>query len=131
MTKASSAVRIGDVLLVKLPEQNPQGREQEGLRPVVVMGVPTLTGAVREPLLVCVPLTSTPGQWAKDNPTLYPTVKAPLGGLTRDGIALIDQTRSIDPTRLVSYIGHLSDKQRGPLTEGLKQVFGLKGVDRG
>ena len=112
---------------MNLPEQNPQGREQEGIRPVVVMGLPSLTGPAREPLLIGVPLTSTRGEWAGQNATLYPTVKAPMGGLNRDGIALIDQTRSIDPARLVRHIGHLTDKQRLPLLEGLKQMFDFRG----
>jgi mRNA interferase MazF len=49
---------IGDVVLAKFPEQDPQGREQQGLRPAVVVALPEQIGTPRFPLIVVVPLTT-------------------------------------------------------------------------
>ena len=34
-------LKIGDVVTARFPEQNPQGREQEGYRPAIVVGLPS------------------------------------------------------------------------------------------
>ncbi len=32
------SLKIGDIVTVSFPQQNPQGREQEGYRPAIVVG---------------------------------------------------------------------------------------------
>ena len=43
------AIAIGDLVLVALPVHNPLGREQQGTRPGVVVGVPS--GEIRYPTI--------------------------------------------------------------------------------
>ena len=45
----SNAVAPGDILMVRLPSHIPKAHEQEGERPVVVVGLPT--GSVRYPVV--------------------------------------------------------------------------------
>ncbi len=124
---ANRPLQIGDVLLLALPDQKPQGHEQEGKRPVVVVGLPSRVGAVRYPLLIIAPLTTITGKWVKDNPTLYPTLKAPIGGITRDCVLMLDQLRAVDPSRISFYIGHIGEQECTPLLKGLEPMFNFKG----
>jgi mRNA interferase MazF len=63
-------IAIGDLVLVALPVHNPPGREQQGTRPAVVVGVPS--GEMRYPIVAIAPLTTATGSWSSNNPTLYP-----------------------------------------------------------
>ena len=42
------SLQIGDVLTASFPEQTPQGREQEGYRPAIVVGFPNYFGSYFE-----------------------------------------------------------------------------------
>lgn len=67
-------LQFGDVLNIRLPSQTPQGREQEGLRPAIVVGLPERLGKTRFPVMFVVPVTSDRGQdWANAAPLLYPS----------------------------------------------------------
>jgi mRNA interferase MazF len=39
-----NTLQIGDVITAKFPNQNPSGREQEGYRPAIVVGIPSRLG---------------------------------------------------------------------------------------
>ncbi|WP_292760831.1 type II toxin-antitoxin system PemK/MazF family toxin [Nostoc sp. NOS(2021)] len=52
-------LECGDVVIVILPTSNPRGREQQGTRPAVVVGIPW--GEVRYPMLMIAPLTTQSG----------------------------------------------------------------------
>lgn len=114
---------IGDVALVALPSSQPRGREQEGQRPAIVVGIPQ--GRVRFPMLLIAPLTSQEGEWVQNNRVLYPTLEAGAGGLTRRSVVLLDQIRAIDARRLVAYLGSLTPAEHGVIAPGLKQIFGF------
>ena len=51
-------LQIGDVITAKLPSQNPSGREQEGYRPAIVVGLPSRLGRLHFPLVFVVPMTT-------------------------------------------------------------------------
>jgi mRNA interferase MazF len=51
-------LQIGDVIAAKFPSQNPSGREQEGYRPAIVVGLPSRLGRLRFPLVFVVPMTT-------------------------------------------------------------------------
>lgn len=93
----------GDVILVALPVHIPRRHEQQGHRPVIVIGLPW--GEVRYPMLIVVPLTTQTGLWSRQNPSLYPCLEAGVGGLPQLSIVLLDQLRSIDARRVLAYLG--------------------------
>jgi mRNA interferase MazF len=67
----SDPIVVGDVVIARFPTQNPRGREQEGIRPALVIGVPQKLGIPRFPLIIVAPMTSDRNQiWAAASPTL-------------------------------------------------------------
>jgi mRNA interferase MazF len=109
-----------DVILVALPGHIPRRHEQQGNRPVIVIGLPW--GEVRYPMLIVVPLTTQTGLWSRQNPSLYPCLEAGVGGLPQPSIVLLDQLRSIDPRRVLAYLGTLTPEQYIPIQSGLMQL---------
>ncbi len=117
---------IGWVLQVHLGERRPPGHEQEGLRPVVVVGNPELVGHPRFPVLEVVPLTSFRGQeWVKKGNSLYPTLKAGIGGIPKDSVVLLDQIQTVDVARVVAKVGELGKREMDRVHEGLKKILGF------
>jgi mRNA interferase MazF len=112
---------VGSIILVTLPSSNPRGREQEGKRPTLVVGLPM--GAVRYPMVVVLPMTTATGPWVDRNPDLYYRLNAGTAGLTRDSVILIDQIRSTDVARVSGYLGSLTTVQYRPILEVLQQLF--------
>jgi mRNA interferase MazF len=92
-------INRGDIYFVDL---NPtKGREQKGLRPVLVVSSNAIN---RQPLVV----TAIVGTDAKNVPRDYPVnvrVTAPETGLPHDTVFLCFQIRSLDPTRFVASTG--------------------------
>jgi mRNA interferase MazF len=114
-------LECGDVIIVNLPTSTPKGREQQGTRPAVVVGIPW--GEVRYPMLMIAPLTTQSGSWAFNNPSLYPCLLAGAGGLCLSSIVLLDQTRGLDINRVLAYLGTLTPEQYVPIFDGLRQLF--------
>lgn len=121
-----SPLELGAVLLVNFPFHTPQGHEQEGLRPAILVGLPATAGPPRYPVLFMTPLTTYRQQnWAAQAPNLYPVLSAKTGGLTVDSVALIDQTRALDATRARALLGQLSPQNYVPIVHALRLTFGL------
>ena len=116
-----SLVEAGDVVLAAPPSHSPSGREQEGTRPVVVVGVPP--EPLRYPVVVVVPLTTQRGTWAEANTDIYPVLAPGAGGLPTESTVLLDQVRAIDTRRVVQYLGTLSEEDYGRLRGGLLKVL--------
>ena len=115
---------IGWVLRVNLAQRVPPGHEQEGLRPVVVVGLPSLVGQPRYPVIVVVPLTTDRAQkWVHASPALYPKLPSGVGGLPKDSVALLDQIQIIDASRVALKLGELKKTEMGPITKGLKKIL--------
>ena len=51
-------LQVSDVVTVQFPSQVPRGKEQEGFRPAIVVGLPSRLGKLRFPLVVVVPMTT-------------------------------------------------------------------------
>jgi len=119
----SQLLKCGDVVFIDLPFHNPKGREQEGRRPAVIIGVPL--GDVRYPVVVVVPLTTQFGGWAKKNPALYPIIQAGTAGLPQKSVVLCDQIRAVDIQRVIGYLGSLSIDEYLPIIDGVKRVLDL------
>ncbi len=122
---------IGWVLRVNLAQRVPSGHEQEGLRPVIVVGLPSLAGQARYPVIVVVPLTTDRGQkWVHASPTLYPKIPSGVGGLPKDSIVLLDQIQIIDANRVVLKLGELKKAEMGPIAKGLKKILNFHSSEK-
>lgn len=114
----------GDVISALFPEHVPGGREQQGFRPAVVVGVPECVGVPRFEVLVVVPLTTDRGQrWSKRSPALYPRLKRGTAKLRSSSICLLDQVRTIGAERVRGYRGTLDTEQYRPIHEGLLRMM--------
>jgi len=109
--------------LVLLPSHQLQGREQEGKRPAIVVGIPQ--GKIRYPVILVAPLTTQTGDWVQQNSVLYPRLEAGVGNLSQPSIVLLDQIRAIDVQRVVAYFGSLIAEQYRLILEGLRQILGI------
>lgn len=120
----SNTLSVGDVIVAKLPQQVPPGREQQGYRPVIIVGIPETLGTPRYPMVFVIPLTTNRNQqWAIDCPDLYPVLSAGEGALPTRSIALLDQVRSLDKTRVIRYMGTLTPAQYQPIRDGLSKIM--------
>ena len=117
-------LQIGDVVTAKFPSQDPSGREQEGYRPAIVVGLPSRLGKLRFPLIFVVPMTTDRGQeWADINSELYVRFSAGVAGLKSPSIALLDQARAIDVSRIVAYRGSLTSQEYAAIAEALQKII--------
>ncbi len=117
-------LQFGDIITARFPQQNPQGREQEGYRPCIVVGFPNRLGIPRFDLIIVIPLTTDKEQaWASTSPSLYPKLAAGLGGLSSLSIVLLDQIRVLDARRIMAYRGSLTSEQCEPIITGLKLMI--------
>ncbi|OIP72729.1 MAG: hypothetical protein AUK43_02485 [Oscillatoriales cyanobacterium CG2_30_40_61] len=69
-------------------------------------------------------MTTQTGLWSRQNPSLYPRLEAGVGGLTQSSVILLDQLQSIDPRRVLAYLGTLTPEQYIPIQSGLMQLCG-------
>ena len=114
----------GDVISALFPVHIPGGREQQGYRPAVVVGIPERLGVPRFEVLVVVPMTTDRGQqWSERSPALYPRLEKGTANLRSPSICLLDQVRSIGAERVRGYRGTLDDKQYHPIHDGLRKMM--------
>ncbi len=107
--------------MASFPEHAPGGHEQEGLRPAVVVGLPTQVGRPRFPVLLLAPLTTFRKQdWVSAAPNLYPVLPSGTAGLPSQSVVLLDQTRALDVARLRRWLGQLSELEYAPLHQALR-----------
>lgn len=106
-------MRRGEVWWVDLDPT--RGSEIRKTRPAVIISVDALNRARRT--VVVVPLSSA----APARPPLVIPVESAGAG----SVAVCDQVRAVDKTRLVSQMGHLSQLDLKTLSESLSVVLGL------
>lgn len=124
---SAPSIAIGDVVTVLLPERSPQGHEQEGKRPAVVVGIPDKLGTARFPVLVIVPFSRYQNQpWADAAPQRYPRFAGGKATLRSPSIALLDQVLSVDVRRVQKRRGKLTSEEYAPIKEGLALMCGLE-----
>ena len=102
-------VKRGQIYLADL---NPvMGSEQGGVRPVIV--IQNDLGNKYSPTVIVAAITTR-----KKKP--LPTHALILANeLPRDSYALLEQIRTIDKSRLISYMGKVSDKELDAINEAL------------
>ena len=89
------------------------GSEQGGIRPVVI--VQNDMGNRYSPTIIVVPITT---RLNKEN---LPThTKINNSSLLKESIALMEQIRTIDKSRLIEFIGVLNESEMNRITEALR-----------
>jgi mRNA interferase MazF len=121
----ADAPRIGDVLLARLPIHVPPGHEQEGVRPVVVVGELGRVATPRFGMVFVAPVTSRLGTWTGS--ALYPVLQQGTEGLARDSAVMLDHARGVDATRVLRRSGRLSKEDYAPIQTALKVMLALQG----
>lgn len=112
---------LGDLVLVRFPSRKPTGREQEGMRPCLVITNPDSVGRSRYPCLIVAPLTTTTGAWVAKGGTLYPMIDG--AALPEPSVVLLDQIQMIDVYRIERHYGKLSAVELEPIRAGVKTLF--------
>jgi mRNA interferase MazF len=98
-----------------------QGSEQSGTRPVIVISRDALNAV--STVVIVVPVTGR-----ENKRRIYPSqleIRARDGGLTKDSVALCEQTRAISKTRLKKRLGILSNRTIALLNSTLKITLDL------
>lgn len=90
------------------------GSEQGGTRPVLV--VQNDIGNFYSPTTIVVAITA---QRQKSNIPTHAKIAKGISGLLKDSIALTEQVRTVDKTRLRNKIGHLNEKQMASIDTAL------------
>ena len=108
----------GDIYWADL---NPtRGTEQAGRRPVLVVQTDRANPA--SPHTIIVPFTT------KIRHALLPShvlVRAGTGGLSEDSVALCEQIRVCDHSRLIQRVGTLPPRAMDQIAQALKAILGL------
>jgi mRNA interferase MazF len=107
-------MKRGDIYWVNL--EPTQGSEIRKKRPCVVVGATPINQARRT--IVIVPLSTA----AKP----HPPITIPVNCLGKQAVAVCDQIRAVDKTRLLNQEGRLSQQDLNSLDEALKQVLSLR-----
>ena len=103
----------GEVYRVDL---NPtKGSEINKIRPCVIVGVTPINQARKH--IVVVPLSSSP--------VPRPPLVIPINSMGASSVAVCDQIRAIDKTRIKNKIGDLTAAEIDLLDDSLRQVLGL------
>ena len=116
--KENWVYRRGDIYMANL---NPfKGSEQGGTCPVLVLQ--NNTGNLFCPTLIVAPLTTQVNK-KKDQPTHY--LLSGVCGLPEDSVALLEQIKTIDKSRIISYIGKVSKEEMRGVNEAIKVSLGI------
>ena len=121
MTAPRRVFGRGSLVLVRLDPV--VGSEQGKLRPcVVVTDAETVRRSRARLLYGVVPLTRSTTLTGP----LAPRLKARAGGSAADGVALCMHVRTVDPVRVVGYVGELNFDEWRDVQRGLALLFGLE-----
>jgi mRNA interferase MazF len=112
------AVKRGEVWRADLSPT--RGTEQAGVRPVLI--VQTDRANPHSPHTIIVPFTSRVRQKLLPSHVLVP---AGEGGLTQDSVALCEQVRVLDNSRLLDKRGELSAARMQEVDEALRAILDL------
>jgi mRNA interferase MazF len=97
-----------------------RGTEQSGVRPILI--VQTDRANPHSPHTIVVPFTTRIRQRLLPSHGLIP---AGAGGLTQDSVALCEQIRVIDGSRLTVRLGYLSTMRMNEIADGPRAILEL------
>ena len=112
-------IRRGDMFYADLDPV--VGSEQGDFRPVLV--VQNNTGNSYSPTVVVVPITCNLNKKSLPTHVVIPQ----SSGLEKDSLALVEQIRTIDRSRIGGYIGHIDDKAQAKINSALLVCVGIEG----
>ncbi len=110
-------IRRGDIFYADLDPVT--GSEQGNFRPVLV--VQNNTGNKFSPTVIVIPLTSN----LRKNPLPTHVHISKTCGLDRDSLALIEQIRAIDRSRIDNYIGFADENAMLKVDKAIEISVGL------
>lgn len=110
--------RRGDIYLVDLGKHF--GSEQGGCRPVLL--IQNNVGNYYGPTLIVAPITSRYLKKAKQ-PTHFALVG--VDNLVSPSVVLTEQILTIDKSRVIKYVGKISDEQMRSVDKAIKVSLGL------
>ena len=120
-------IRAGnnDTSLIRSPVVRKAGRLDSygggaSHRPVLVLQ--NNTGNLFCPTLIVAPLTTQVNK-KKDQPTHY--LLSGVRGLPEDSVALLEQIKTIDKSRVIGYLGKVSKEEMKGVDEALKISLGI------
>ncbi len=96
-----------------------QGSEQDGTRPVVV--IQNDLGNIYSPTIIVAPITEVIKKEELPTHILIPNTKF----LKYDSMILLEQIRTIDKSRLISYMGRLQNYQLQKIDNALMKTFSI------
>ena len=98
-----------------------KGSEQGGIRPVLVIQIDT--GNKHSPMTIVAAITS------KEEKAKLPThVEVGSCGVERKSLALLEQIRTIDKSRIIKYVGELDGATVKEINEAISISLGLNGA---
>lgn len=116
--KENWVYRRGYIYMANL---NPfKGSEQGGTRPVLVLQ--NNPGNLFCPTLIAAQLTTQVNK-KKDQPTHY--LLSGVRGLPEDSVALLEQIKTIDKSRIISYLGEASKEEMSGIDQVIKVGLGI------
>ena len=112
-------IRRGDIYYADL--RPVVGSEQGGIRPVVILQ--NNVGNRHSPTVIAAAITSRKG---KHKLPTHVNLDAPVPGLYRDSIILLEQLRTIDKKRLSDRLGQISAKDMHQIEYAMNISLGMK-----
>lgn len=103
-------IRYGDVVWVDLGEV--YGSEQGGTRPALIIS--NDKNNLHSPIVNIVPISSS--KYKRDNKAYLPThvpispEESGVTGINRESVAMCEQAKAIDKSRILDKSGHISNK---------------------
>ena len=95
------------------------GSEQGGIRPVLI--IQNDTGNLHSPTVIVAAIT---GRKKKPHMPVHVPITAEESGLPMDSIVLTEQVRTLEKTRLTSYLGRLSEDAMARIDAALARSIG-------
>ena len=114
--KTMKHINQGDIYLANLDPI--KGHEQAGVRPVVILQNNVLNRNLNT--VIVAPLTSNLSAKGRVTTCFLPKKKA---GLKIDSVALFFQIRTLDKSRLIKEVGHISKKDFSQIRVKMMRVF--------
>ena len=111
-------IRRGDMFYANLDPTI--GSEQGDSRPVLV--VQNNAGNIHSPTIVVVPITRNINKKTLPTHVILPQ----SSGLEHDSLALVEQIRTIDRSRITGYIGHINSKAQSEIDIALSVCVGIE-----
>ena len=112
-------IRRGDIYYADLSQV--VGSEQGGIRPVVILQ--NNVGNRHSPTVIAAAITSRKG---KHKLPIHVNLDAPVPGLYRDSIILLEQLRTIDKSRIDNYLGKVTPREMVAIEKALSVSLAME-----